>query len=119
MHIVAILMTIIMILHIRSKYTAVGTSRSTTNSLNVVATDPEAYTGRKEIVTFFYLYAVIEILAFFMDSGVIPSAHASYAVRDLMMLLKRNTFDAECDVFSTSGSLQSIPGWWQRRTPVC
>jgi len=56
-HVVAILMTIIMILHIRSKYTAVG---------------------RKEIVTFFYLYAFIELLAFFLDSGVIPSAHVSY-----------------------------------------
>lgn len=56
-HIVAIIMTIIMILHIRSKYTAVG---------------------RKEIVMFFYMYALIELLALFLDSGVIPTANGSY-----------------------------------------
>lgn len=53
-------MTAIMILHIRSKYTAVG---------------------RKEIVMFFWMYAVIELLAMFLDSGVIPTANASYPVR--------------------------------------
>lgn len=52
----------------------------------MASTHHEAYTGRKEIVTFFYLYAFIELLAFFMDSGIIPSAHASYAVRDLVIL---------------------------------
>ncbi|EKM77066.1 hypothetical protein AGABI1DRAFT_115471 [Agaricus bisporus var. burnettii JB137-S8] len=56
-HIVAIIMTIIMILHIRSKYTAVG---------------------RKEIVMFFWMYALIELLAMFLDSGVIPTYNASY-----------------------------------------
>ncbi|PFH46491.1 hypothetical protein AMATHDRAFT_7746 [Amanita thiersii Skay4041] len=56
-HIVAIIMTAIMIYHIRSKYTAVG---------------------RKEIVTFFWMYMVIELLAMFLDSGVIPTANASY-----------------------------------------
>ncbi|GBE78573.1 chitin synthase export chaperone [Sparassis latifolia] len=56
-HIVAIIMTGIMIFHIRSKYTAVG---------------------RKEILTFFYLYAIIELLALFLDSGIIPTANASY-----------------------------------------
>ena len=58
-HIVAIIMTAIMILHIRSKYTAVG---------------------RKEIVMFFWLYAVIELLAIFLDSGIIPTANVSYPV---------------------------------------
>lgn len=57
-HIVAIIMTAIMILHIRSKYTAVG---------------------RKEIVMFFWMYAVIELLAMFLDSGIIPTSHAVYA----------------------------------------
>jgi len=52
-------MTAIMILHIRSKYTAVG---------------------RKEIVMFFWLYAVIELLAIFLDSGIIPTANVSYPV---------------------------------------
>lgn len=51
-HIVAIFMTAIMIFHVRSKYTAVG---------------------RKEIVTFFYMYALIELLAIFLDSGIIPT----------------------------------------------
>ncbi|KAG8821274.1 Chitin synthase, class 7 [Serendipita sp. 399] len=50
-------MTAIMIFHIRSKYTAVG---------------------RKEIVTFFYLYAIIEALAIFLDSGIIPTSSNVY-----------------------------------------
>ena len=61
-HIVAIIMTAIMILHIRSKYTAVG---------------------RKEIVMFFWLYACISLLAMFLDSGVIPTANVSYPVRSI------------------------------------
>jgi len=56
-HIVAIIMTAIMIFHVRSKYTAVG---------------------RKEIVMFFYLYAVIELLAIFLDSAVIPTSSTVY-----------------------------------------
>jgi len=56
-HIVAIIMTAIMIWHIRSKYTAVG---------------------RKEIVMFFWLYALIELLAIFLDTGIIPTANVSY-----------------------------------------
>ncbi|KAG1753079.1 chitin synthase III catalytic subunit-domain-containing protein [Suillus occidentalis] len=56
-HIVAIIMTAIMIYHIRSKYTAVG---------------------RKEIVMFFWLYMVIELLAMFLDSGIIPTSNVSY-----------------------------------------
>lgn len=43
---------------------------------------PRAFPGRKEIVMFFYMYAIIELLAFFLDSGIIPSAHVSYPVRD-------------------------------------
>ncbi|KAG8892710.1 Chitin synthase, class 7 [Tulasnella sp. 408] len=50
-------MTAIMIFHVRSKYTAVG---------------------RKEIVTFFYMYALIELLAIFLDSGIIPTASTVY-----------------------------------------
>lgn len=56
-HIVALIMTVIMIVHIRGKYTAVG---------------------RKEIVMFFYLYFVIELLAIFLDSGIIPTASNVY-----------------------------------------
>ncbi|KAG8742119.1 Chitin synthase, class 7 [Ceratobasidium sp. 414] len=56
-HLLAMCMTIIMILHIRSKYTAVG---------------------RKEILTFFYLYLVVELLAIFLDTEIIPTANNAY-----------------------------------------
>ncbi len=36
--------------------------------------------GRKEIVTFFYMYLVIEFLAIFLDSGIIPTASTPYPV---------------------------------------
>jgi hypothetical protein len=36
--------------------------------------------GRKEIVMFFYMYALIEALAIFLDSGIIPTANAVYPV---------------------------------------
>jgi Chitin synthase export chaperone len=55
-------MTAIMILHIRSKYTAVG---------------------RKEIIMFFWLYATISLLAMFLDSGVIPTSNVTYPVRSI------------------------------------
>jgi len=29
---------------------------------------------------FFYLYAIIELLAFFLDSNIIPTANTSYPV---------------------------------------
>jgi hypothetical protein len=38
------------------------------------------YLGRKEIIMFFYLYAIIELLAIFLDSNVIPTANVSYPV---------------------------------------
>jgi len=56
-HIVAILMTAIMIYNIRVKYTAVG---------------------RKEIIMFFWMYMLIELLAIFLDSGIIPTSNVSY-----------------------------------------
>jgi Chitin synthase export chaperone len=58
-HIAALIMTAIMVYHIRSKYTAVG---------------------RKEIVLFFYLYAVSEALAIFLDSAIIPTYSGAYPV---------------------------------------
>lgn len=57
-HIAALIMTAIMVYHIRSKYTAVG---------------------RKEIVLFFYLYAISEIIAIFLDSAIIPTYSAAYS----------------------------------------
>ncbi|ORY70759.1 chitin synthase III catalytic subunit [Leucosporidium creatinivorum] len=58
LHICALGMVAIMILHIRTKYTAVG---------------------RKEIVQFFYMYFVVELLGIFLDSGIIPSYSKVYA----------------------------------------
>jgi hypothetical protein len=51
MHIVALVMTVIMIFHVRSKFTAVG---------------------RKEILTFFYLYMLLTFLSLIVDAGVVP-----------------------------------------------
>ena len=58
-HIAAIIMTIIMVMHIRSKYTAVG---------------------RKEMVFFFYLYALLELLAIFLDTAIIPFSSPVFPV---------------------------------------
>lgn len=52
-------MTLIMLFHVRSKYTAVG---------------------RKEMCLFFYIYMFIELLAIFLDSTVIPTGHVVYPV---------------------------------------
>ncbi|ORY34219.1 chitin synthase III catalytic subunit [Naematelia encephala] len=56
-HIAALLMTSIMLFHVQAKYTAVG---------------------RKEICHFFYIYMFVELLAIFLDSAIIPTAHAVY-----------------------------------------
>ncbi|KAI9207876.1 chitin synthase III catalytic subunit [Polychytrium aggregatum] len=56
-HLVALIMTGIMIYHIRSKYTAVG---------------------RKEIVMFFYMYAFTTIFEFLLVSGIIASSSFLY-----------------------------------------
>ncbi|KAK3301816.1 chitin synthase III catalytic subunit [Chaetomium strumarium] len=57
MHIVALVMTVVMILHVRGKFTAVG---------------------RKEITTFFYLYMLLTFLSLCIDAGVIPPGSAPY-----------------------------------------
>lgn len=51
-HIAALAMTVIMIFHVRSKFTAVG---------------------RKEILTFFYLYLLLTIVSLVLDAGVLPA----------------------------------------------
>ncbi|KAF2156624.1 hypothetical protein K461DRAFT_272685 [Myriangium duriaei CBS 260.36] len=56
-HIVALIMTVIMIIHVRSKFTAVG---------------------RKEILTFFYSYMLLTILSLILDTGVVPLGSAAY-----------------------------------------
>lgn len=49
-HIVALIMTTIMLLHVRSKFTAVG---------------------RKEIQTFFYIYMLLTVFSLILDAGVV------------------------------------------------
>ncbi|KAJ2787166.1 Chitin synthase, class 7 [Coemansia interrupta] len=55
--IIALFMTVIMIFHVRSKYTAVG---------------------RKEMVMFFYLYFILTVLDFLTISGIIPISSVVY-----------------------------------------
>jgi len=50
-HIIALVMTIIMVIHVRSKFTAVG---------------------RKEIITFFYIYMLLTVFSLIIDAGVVP-----------------------------------------------
>ncbi|KAG5957994.1 Chitin synthase, class 7 [Claviceps arundinis] len=57
MHIVALVMTIVMILHVRSKFTAVG---------------------RKEILSFFYLYMLLTFISLIVDAGVVPPASGPF-----------------------------------------
>lgn len=56
----AMVMTAIMIYHIKSKYTAVG---------------------RKEMVIFFYAYFVSVLLDFLLISNIVPFTSAAYKVR--------------------------------------
>jgi hypothetical protein len=58
MHILALIMTVIMIIHVRSKFTAVG---------------------RKEITSFFYIYMLLTIFSLILDAGVIPPGAGAYA----------------------------------------
>ena len=56
---------------------------------------------------FFYLYAIIELLAFFLDSNIIPTANASYPVsvwRTSFFLISRLMIWGSC-----SGSPRHIP----------
>lgn len=57
MHIIALGMTVIMILHIRGKFTAVG---------------------RKEILAFFYYYMLLSFFSLCVDAGVIPPGSGAY-----------------------------------------
>lgn len=58
MHIVALVMTVIMILHIRGKFTAVG---------------------RKEILAFFYIYMLLSFFSLLVDAGVVPPGTNPYS----------------------------------------
>ncbi|KAH8653839.1 chitin synthase export chaperone [Xylariales sp. PMI_506] len=56
-HIIALCMTIIMILHVRGKFTAVG---------------------RKEILAFFYFYMLLSFFSLCVDAGVVPPGSGPY-----------------------------------------
>ncbi|KAI5836824.1 chitin synthase III catalytic subunit [Morchella snyderi] len=57
-HILSLVMCSIMVLHVRSKFTAVG---------------------RKEITTFFYLFMLLTVISLCLDSGVVPIGSSPYA----------------------------------------
>jgi hypothetical protein len=57
MHILALVMTVVMIIHVRSKFTAVG---------------------RKEITSFFYIYLLLTIVSLILDAGVAAPGSAAY-----------------------------------------
>lgn len=57
MHIIALVMTVVMVLHVRSKFTAVG---------------------RKEITFFFYIYMLLTFVSLILDAGVIPPGNDAY-----------------------------------------
>jgi hypothetical protein len=57
-HICALLMTVIMIVHVRSKFTAVG---------------------RKEIISFFWSYFLLTIISLLVDCGVVPPGSGAYS----------------------------------------
>ncbi|KAJ3302205.1 Chitin synthase, class 7 [Kappamyces sp. JEL0829] len=57
MHLITLAMTVIMIAHVRFKYTAVG---------------------RKEILLFFYLYVALTVVEFLTISGIIPLSSSVY-----------------------------------------
>ncbi|CAA9959446.1 hypothetical protein CFE70_002880 [Pyrenophora teres f. teres 0-1] len=56
-HIMALIMTVIMIIHVRSKFTAVG---------------------RKEITSFFYIYLLLTVISLVVDAGVAAPGSAAY-----------------------------------------
>ena len=73
MHILALIMTVVMVIHVRSKFTAVGQllpRRKQDGGLG--ANIDDRLLGRKEITTFFYIYMVLTICSLILDSGVIP-----------------------------------------------
>ncbi|KAI9740195.1 MAG: Chitin synthase, class 7 [Cirrosporium novae-zelandiae] len=57
-HLMALGMTVIMIIHVRSKFTAVG---------------------RKEITSFFYLYMLLTLVSLLLDAGVILPGEGAYS----------------------------------------
>jgi hypothetical protein len=76
MHILALIMTVVMIIHVRSKFTAVGTLCCVVlcSRLN----NADSLTGRKEITSFFYIYFLLTIVSLILDAGVAAPGSAAY-----------------------------------------
>lgn len=79
--VVAIIMTMIMIYHIRSKYTAVG---------------------RQEIVMYFYMYMLSTLLDMLLVTGIIPISSVVYPVSPKIHI------NPHASNIKLSGSLQFI-----------
>ena len=87
MHILALGMASIMVLHVRSKFTAVG-ELIAPSTLRLNFPPVEHFTdnirslflkiGRKEITTFFYIYMLLTITSLILDAGVIPPGSGAY-----------------------------------------
>ena len=89
MHIMALVMTVTMVLHVRGKFTAVGKALLSLacwhaacwrrgKTKHIADTSALASAGRKEITTFFYLYMLLTFLSLCIDAGVIPPGSAPY-----------------------------------------
>lgn len=78
-HIIALIMTAIMIIHVRSKFTAVG---RVILSQRVWRKDDEYSLipiGRKEITTFFYIYMALTTISLIVDAGVVTPGSGAFA----------------------------------------
>jgi hypothetical protein len=77
--------------------------------------------GRKEIVMFFWLYALIELLAVFLDSGIIPTANVVYPVSVPVLVteyLIKQLLTLSTVLLNNSISLRLTRDWWPQHIPV-
>jgi len=78
-HIIALIMTTIMIIHVRSKFTAVGRLHLPQTFYCSGTRDCSHHCiGRKEITTFFYIYMTLTIISLILDAGVVPPGSGAY-----------------------------------------
>ena len=80
-HILALGMAAIMVLHVRSKFTAVGEKvgpRLMSVLRYAFLTCAVLNIGRKEITTFFYIYMALTMTSLILDAGVIPPGSGTF-----------------------------------------
>lgn len=75
-HIIALVMTVIMIIHVRGKFTAVG---ECSDDVHVSLYITDSISGRREITTFFYAYLAFTVCSLLLDCGVVPPGSGAYA----------------------------------------